>query len=851
MTKQRRWIEAWVDFIEPRPWSILAVTLVITVVAGYLATGLRVRTDFAAFLPDHFESVRGFDEITKRVGGLGFLILAVEGKDKKQVSQMVKRLAQEVEKEKKVVRSVRMYKVDPFVQKRALYLMQKGDLVTLRKRVEKLRDEVRREVRRQNPMLVDISDDAAKKKFPKLEVDDLLARYGLSRELLESDGLISNKAGTLAVLLIQPSGLENDMPFITRLVERMRVAEQRTRKALPFSAALKVHYSGRYMVLLDENNALNQQIGMASGLSLSGILLLLLLYTRKKRSILLIGTPLLLGVVWTAGLAYLLTGGEINSITAFIVAILFGLGIDMGIHFFMHFLQIRQSGLALTDALKGTLLSTGKAGSIAVFTSSGAFLVIMLTDFKGLNQFGMVAGLGLMLNLIAFLVVFPSLAIIMARRSPIVKQEARAREHKEVLPVRTRFWAFGMVLCIGLSSWGLFVLFSGRIQFDDDVWNLVTRGEAVRVYDRLKKDVFFGEAEPAVMLFSSWESLHKAQRRLDKELREKRWPSIRSVLSQLSVVPDHAEEKKPILAQIDTLLNDKAFRSLDQEDHAKEIALLKRFRTLTHAKPYTLKELPKSVRDSLGGDKPLMFIIPALNPTQVNNAIRLSQDMLKIKQSFEDKKVILGDSNMVLADMFVLLGRDGPRAVGLACLVILIVLLFGFRRQMIAVPLVLVPLSAGLFMLLGLMWAFGLRLNAYNVMALPVTLGLGIDHSVYIFHRWDEDGRGSVIDSLRSVMAAISLAALTSIIGFGALIPLMHPGLRQLGILTILGIFSGVVTALLITPSLIGVVMALYSRASARKYQHAHVPQESNNASSSTDVDSEPPGAKTADSLNG
>ncbi|MCK6512484.1 MMPL family transporter [Myxococcota bacterium] len=820
MTKQRRWIEAWVDWIEPRPWPVLGFVLISVLIAAYSATGLRIRSDFAAFLPEHYESVRGFDQITKRVGGLGFVILAVEGQDKKQVAQMVKVLGKEVEKQTEVVRSLRYYKVDPFVQQRALYLMKKADLAVLVKRVEKLRDEVRREVRRRNPMFVDLGDEPAKKALPNLEVDDLLKRYGLSREVLAGDGMITNREGTLAVLLVQPKGLENDIGFIRKMVSQMRVAEQRARKAMPTSSSIKIHYSGRYTVRLEEDDSLNQQIGLASTISLTGIFLLLVLYTRRKRSILLIGTPLLVGVAWTAGVAYWLAGGEINAITAFIVAILFGLGIDMGIHFFMHYMQLRERGFGLTEALKETLLSTGKAGSIAVFTSAGAFLVIMLTDFKGLNQFGMVAGVGMILNLIAFLIVFPTLTILMGQHAPIVAKPKDERAKKSIMPVRTRVWVFGVVLCVGLSSWGLFVLLSGRIQFDDDVWNLVTRSEAVRVYDRLKRDVFFGEAEPGVMLFSSWEALRKAQNQIDEALQKKRWSSIGSVISQLSLVPERPEEHLPLLRQIDALLGDKAFRSLDRDDYEKELALLKRFRTMARAKPYKLEDLPASVRDGLGGNKPLMFLTPGINPMQLNNAILLSRELKEIKQSVDDKQVILGDSNMVLADMFWLIGRDGPRAVGLAFLVIVLVLLVGFRRQLLALPLVLAPLVAGLFMLLGLIWAFGLRLNAFNVMALPVTLGLGIDHCVYIFHRWDEDGRGSVVESTRSVLMAILLAAFTSMIGFGALIPLMHPGLQQLGLLAVLGIFSGLVTALVITPSLIGVVMALYARASARKYEH-------------------------------
>ena len=42
------------------------------------------------------------------------------------------------------------------------------------------------------------------------------------------------------------------------------------------------------------------------------------------------------------------------------------------------------------------------------------------------------------------------------------------------------------------------------------------------------------------------------------------------------------------------------------------------------------------------------------------------------------------------------------------------------------------------------MYAFDIKLNLYNMVAFPTIIGMGIDNSVHIFHRYQEIGRGSL-----------------------------------------------------------------------------------------------------------
>jgi predicted exporter len=113
------------------------------------------------------------------------------------------------------------------------------------------------------------------------------------------------------------------------------------------------------------------------------------------------------------------------------------------------------------------------------------------------------------------------------------------------------------------------------------------------------------------------------------------------------------------------------------------------------------------------------------------------------------------------ADLSVLLGAYRNRVTVLlagAYVVIwlLLAIRFGFRRSAI---LVLPPVLAGLAAL-GAGAAFGYSLNLFNMLALILVLGIGIDFTLFI---------AEARESLTGTAFAITLSALTTILSFGLL----------------------------------------------------------------------------------
>src|SRR5690606_1862314 len=80
---------------------------------------------------------------------------------------------------------------------------------------------------------------------------------------------------------------------------------------------------------------------------------------------------------------------------------------------------------------------------------------------------------------------------------------------------------------------------------------------------------------------------------------------------------------------------------------------------------------------------------------------------------------------------------DGKLTVLLAAVWILLMHYLDFRSVKLALASV-IPLGVGLVMMLGMMAIMDERLNFMNIVMLPLLLGFGVSHGLYLLHRFLE-----------------------------------------------------------------------------------------------------------------
>src|SRR5207302_1512314 len=147
------------------------------------------------------------------------------------------------------------------------------------------------------------------------------------------------------------------------------------------------------------------------------VALAIYLYFRRLRMMLVIGAPALLGLLLALTLASL-TIHYLNINTAFLISIILGNGINSPIVLLARYGEERRNGVVVADALVTAMSETVVGTFTATAAASMAYACLLLTSFRGFNQFGLLGSAGMLLVWLMSFVLVPPLVLFGERRWP-------------------------------------------------------------------------------------------------------------------------------------------------------------------------------------------------------------------------------------------------------------------------------------------------------------------------------------------------------------------------------------------------------------------------------------------------
>lgn len=158
----------------------------------------------------------------------------------------------------------------------------------------------------------------------------------------------------------------------------------------------------------------------------------------------------------------------------------------------------------------------------------------------------------------------------------------------------------------------------------------------------------------------------------------------------------------------------------------------------------------------------------------------------------------------VLAEILWIVTSEGPWLV-LITFVGVALLVFASQRSLRDTLWVMLPLVAGMAVMIGVMAVFGLKVNFYNIVVFPALLGMGVDDGVHYVRRW-KDNRGDTGLTQGELLVPLSMTTLTTMMGYAGLMLARHPGLFSIGALACIGLLSTWFTTLFLLPGLLRMV---------------------------------------------
>jgi hopanoid biosynthesis associated RND transporter like protein HpnN len=280
------------------------------------------------------------------------------------------------------------------------------------------------------------------------------------------------------IYLVTAQALNQDLA--KQAVARMRQLVEETRTEV---AGVNAGVTGESVLELDELEQSQKDTMVASLVALLLSALIFIYGYHETGRPLKATACLVVGVGYTMGFATLVIG-HLNILTITFVPILIGLAIDFGVHLVTRYEEELRHGKTEEEALTKALVFTGQGVFTGAFTSAGAFLAMGFTDFRGIQEMGIICGGGLLVCLIPMLTMLP--ALLLRGRQNVLDHNPQPALDRRARIENLWLQRPGWVIAITVVICGLCVTQLPKINFDYNLLHLQSAGlPAVKFQDKL------------------------------------------------------------------------------------------------------------------------------------------------------------------------------------------------------------------------------------------------------------------------------------------------------------------------------------------------------------------------------
>ena len=581
--------------------------------------------------------------------------------------------------------------------------------------------------------------------------------------------------------------------------------------------------------------------GTAAGLVGSVVLISLWLFlaVRSWRLIVPILLTLVLGLMLTLLFAAAAVG-TLNLVSLGFGVLFVGIAVDFAIQFCVRYRETRRAHPDPATAMRETGRRVGGQVLVAAAATAAGFLAFVPTDFRGVAELGLIAGVGMLIAFLCTVTFLPAAIGIFRPRgeraeigfgwaAPLDDTVRRRR-----IPLLGAFAVLAVLGCV----------LAPRLSFDSDPLHTKNPNtEAMRtLYDLMDSpvtnpftiDILAPNVSAAATLSARLERLplvsgvlsidsfvptdQKAKLAQIEDAATLLGPTLTpfkpepppsaeeirraagKALAQLTPVLGKSSRPDPQLAAIAQDLRalaaapDKTVLQVNEALTRFLPTQLDQLRAALSAQPVTLRDIPPSIaRDWLLPDgRARIQVLPKPSARNSRGLARFVDEVTAVAPDAGGSAVTIEATSATIVGSF--------RAAAIAAVAAIAVILFVALRRLLDVGLVLAPLLLSALMTVIVMAAVPLPLNYANIIALPLLLGVGVSFNIYFVMNW-RAGRRAVLGS--ATARAILFSALTTGTAFGSLALSGHPGTASMGTLLLISLGCTLVASLVFIPALL------------------------------------------------
>jgi len=788
-------------------WLLGAIVLLGVVVTGIPKISLNV--DILRLLPSDMNEVRGLAAYLRHFSRPDEIIVAVTGEDPNEVEQAHRSLAEEFRWAPDVVERVTSsaaWQEDPQgLAELVAYTLVHQRPEILQSLVESLRpgDSERRLEEAREALRDGSSEDPS-----------LLLRYdpfGLipaalegrsrfrSETSRETGGTLSlggtefvSSDGTLRLIYLQ-SPDELDLHDNHRLREwTARVREHlRAWEAESRPQDIEILLTGEPAILSEVSRRTAADMRRSGVATLGLIALIFWLWYRRLRPLLALISMLVLIFAITLGLAgHLLP--DLTVMNVGFASILIGLSVDYGVLVYQGSLQFPGDAAEVRRKKRRGILCAG-------VTTAAAFAALVASSLPSIAELGLLVSGGILVGALVMLTVFASLMARLTRRW-------RHRKNPPSLPrpfflesAFSRTLGWGVLLLVVIL--GTALALQGLPPLDSSGRSMRPRNsEAYGALDLIERKMW--GTQPTGNLVVRGETGREVLTRMTSASRQLRSEVTEGTLASFrfprEFVPVLAYQKQNLEAGIATLVNQRQrlLAELNRHGFSGEAAVL-------------FLAVFDTWRDWLDRRDLILPREPAAR-FLVDRVVQRSEDGLWVAGHYVANEVTplsgvqgpgiyLADWFQTMAAMRETVPAEGARILGFLALAVLVMLAITFR-SFTEIAWVILTLTLSMTALLGAMSWLDWSWNFYNLAAVLLALGAGLDYSIHLLLALRATGDPDRVR--RETGQALLVCAFSTVAGFGTLSWATNLGLASLGRICALALFLNALIAIFLLPLL-------------------------------------------------
>ncbi len=788
--------------MKPKSFFVLLVLVYAVAFVFFLGRSLNLNFngELIALLPadnPHIESYEKLENLNSSEGGFDLVLTTENSGEAIRAAQKVTNQILQLQLDgEPVFRNAELENDLYDIKYSALYLMTLGELQTLQTDVSQYIDDKKMEA---NPFYVELEEDEEAQAGLNHNNSVLLEEVSNSRRYT-----INADTSIISARFLPnfPKSNYNKLEATYQLLEaeKERIEQQEN--------GVHIYWGGSYINHYHKINDVQFSVTKALVIGVLCLIVFLIGYMLlinkstdyKLRYVLadlgLIFFILFSGFIITLGISTFMFD-EINVFTGIVFSILFGINLD----YILHLYSVEKSSMLNHQRILRILrsyFSHTKPILLSCLTTGLAIMSLIFADFDGFVQFGIIFFTNILVNLFS---TYLFLLLSKSSHQQQVTDKAKIRNEPVFIEHRPQVRAFSSVAILALLMGGSLIggsVLSFNFSFSDLEPQSEQSDFEVQAHKLSSGSSYF---EPSYIITDtiaeSKELFNHVKEGIGTEYEY--IDRVESFSARYPISGEELADKKAIIQEIQQLLRrNEEFIETDDSEAAELIDI-----ALNTKKP-DMDSLPKYITNRFfmknGDMAPLVIIYPNMSLSDGQRSILFRKTSAVME--LDSGKTYYAASTSIIASSILELLINESLFLLITPLLTIIILLLIYYRSVLNMLIAVAPLLFTFGLLLSLRAIFEFNINLYNVIVLPIIIGVGADNGIHLVDALLNKKPKFFSYFIRDKFPVLAACSFTTILGFVGLLFINHPGMESLGVLAVAGI-SGTLAATYFTAILV------------------------------------------------